>query len=181
MMSSLAHATGLLGAILALLHLPMLAMPSLARKCIERFARNPWAARALTAVAVIWATRLLLATPMGRFDVYKPIVYVLAPVSFLLIVRFMDELLAPRALGGILLLVPAPLLAMARWHPSSWRYVIIVLAYVMVVAGVMLVTGPYHFRKTMRPAAASNGVCRGYGAAGLSLGLALVLLALTVY
>ena len=52
---------------------------------------------------LLWSGKLLYEAPLGRFDQYKPLIYVIVPVSIVLVGVFADELLAPRALGGALL------------------------------------------------------------------------------
>ena len=34
----------------------------------------------------------------------------------------------------------------ARWHDSSWRLVVVIVAYIMVILGIWLMLSPYKFR-----------------------------------
>jgi hypothetical protein len=145
------------------------------------FPRNRVAAWTLTAVDLVWVAALLLDTNLGRFEAYKPLTYVLAPVFFFLITFFMGELLAARALGGLFLLVPAPILDAARWHDSPWRLVMVVLAYALVVKGIALVLSPYLFRRGMQVWVRDPRLCRLLGSGGLLLAALLIVLAGTVY
>jgi len=180
-MSELAKAALILGAAMAVLHAPCVLAPGRSRAWIGKFPRNKRAAWVLTAVDLAWAAWLLIGTPLGRFEDLKPYVYVVAPVAFFLIVTFMDELLAARALGGLFLLIPAPLLAVARWHESHLRIVVLLLAYAMAVAGVALVMGPYHFRAVAERVTDSDGHCRRWGIAGVAVGVGVILLGVTLY
>lgn len=180
-MSSLAVAALILGGAMVVVHAPGLFAPGLTRTWLAAFPRNRWAGWLLTAIALAWSAWLVMDMPLGRFDVYKVWLYGLGPVVFVLIVWLMDELLAARALGGVLLLVPSPLLDAARPHESDWRLVVVVLAYGLVLAGITLVLCPYMFRKTVALWSRSPAACRIWGGAGLALGLIVMALALAVY
>lgn len=169
------------GAAIAAASLPCVANPAGALEAIRRFPRSRQPAWVLTAAALAWSAWLLFHMPMEQFENLKPLLYVLTPISFVLIVLFVDDLLAARALGGLLALAPAPLLDAARWHASGWRFVVVILAYTMAVAGMTLILSPYYFRKFMAGAASSTAACRWLGAAGLALGLGLVVLGWLVY
>ncbi len=150
-------------------------------KWVKAFPRSVWPGRALVAVDMIWVAWLLIDMHFGSFEYLEKWIYPACPVAIILICVFVDELLAPRALGGLLLLLPAPILVAARWHPSAWRYVMIVLAYAVSIKGILLVLAPYRFRKWMewfvkRPSSAKHACY-----AVLVLGLFLVGLAFTVY
>jgi len=180
-MTDLARLTTIVGVGLAAIHVPCVLIPARARVWIERFPRGRWPAWLLTAADLAWAVYLLFNAPLGRFESVKPSLYVLGPVAFFLVVTFVDELLAPRALGGLFLLIPAPLLAAARWHESGFRYVVIIFAYVLVVEGVILVLSPYQFRKITAVWIRSNAGCRALGVIWLAVGSFLVLMGATVY
>ncbi len=119
--------------------------------------------------------------PLGRFDVFKPYLGVLTPVAIALVGWAMDDLLAARALGAVLLLAPAPILDAARWHPSPWRLVVTVLAYAMAVKGAVLVMSPHLFRAWSARCLPRDAACRICGALALGAAAALVALAALAY
>ena len=180
-MSELAVAALILGGAIAIVHAPGLLAPERAKTWLAAFPRNKWAGWLLTAIALGWSAWLVMQMPLGRFDSYKPLLYGIGPVVFALIVWLMDELLAVRALGGLFLLIPSPLLDASRPHDSDWRLVVVVLAYGFVMVGIVLVLCPYMFRKTVAVGSRSPAACRVWGGAGLILGLVVMALALTVY
>jgi hypothetical protein len=169
------------GAALLALAVPLLGAPARVRTWAERFPRNAWAARILTAGCVIWAAWLLSEMPMGPLDAYKRLLYVLAPLTYWLVVVYLDELLAARALGGLLMLFPAPMLGAARWHPSAARLVIVVLAYVLAVAGAALMLAPFRLRRWTSALARTDAGCRVAGGVAAGLGLLCLVLGLTVF
>lgn len=157
------------------------AVPGGARRALARFPRHRASAWVLTTVALLWSGHLLYHGPLGFLEPYRDWLYALVPVSIVLVGVYVDELLAPRALGGLLILLPSPLLAAARWHPSGWRYVMIVIAYAMVLKGAALVVAPYLFRKCVERALPTDGHARRWGVVSLALGAGLAVLGLAVY
>ena len=178
---TLAQASYLIGGVLIAVNAPALMVPATFRKGIEAFPRNSWMGWGLTAVALTWVAWVILHAPLGRFEPLKPYVYLAAPISFILIVLFLDELLAPRALGGLLLLLGNPVLNVARWHESGLRLVVTTLVYVWVVGGMILVLSPYRFRQAGSFCCKTNERCRVIGTVGLLVGATLVFLSLKVY
>lgn len=180
-MTILAKIALALGLIMAGMYLPMVIVPRKALGWARKFPRNRLAGWLFTAVAVLWSARLLFDIPLGFFDDYKSLLYILAPVLFILVVLCMDELLAARALGAVLVLVPTPILEAARWHESQFRYVMIVVAYIMAIKGMILLFSPYKFRKSIERFIKTERVCRIYGAIGLLLACSIIALAVFVY
>lgn len=170
------------GAVCVLGHLALLGAPAATRRALAVFPRNAWFGRTLAVVAFAWSTRLVMDMPLGFVEPYKSWLYVVAPLVYLLVILLMDELLAARALGGLLLLVAEPVLAAARMPGlSAWRLVIVALAYVWIIAGMALVLGPYWFRKTVETTCRTDARCRLTGGVGLGLGILMVVLGLTVF
>lgn len=180
-MIELSQAALLAGLVLAIPGLLCTVFPAWTRKHIREFPRCRIAAGCLTAVDIVWSAWLLNRTPLGPLTPLKSWLVVLAPVAFLLVFFFMDELLAARALGGLFLLTAAPLLDAARWHPSPFRYAVTVLAYGLAVKGMLLVLSPYLFRQSSERFMQTNRRCRQGGTAVLAVAGLLVALALTVY
>jgi len=170
-----------LAAALAALSAPCVLYPAQALDAIRRFPRNRPLGWVLAAVALLWSAWLVFHMSMESFDKYKPLLYVLTPLAFVLVVLFVDDLLAARAFGGLLALIPAPMLDAAQWHESPWRFVVVVLAYVMALAGMALILSPYHLRKFMERFAGSPATCFRLGSAGCALAAALLLLGLLAY
>jgi len=112
-------------------------------------ARHHRLAAVLAAVNLIWVTALLHDMAWSRFEPLKPLLFVLAPVAWFAIIRYMDELLAPRMIGGFILLLATPVLDAARWNPSVWRLVVVSLVYVAIVWGMVLVLSPFRYRHTV--------------------------------
>lgn len=181
MMSELTIWTLGLAVVLLACHGYCAALPHAARKAMAAFPRDRWAGRILATVALLWAAWLVYQTPIGRFEYLKPWLYVVTPITIGLTLVWMQELLAARALGGLLLLYPAPILFWARLHDSQLSLVMTVVAYSMVIKGIALVLSPYWFRKAVERVMVSNRACRIIGSIGVMFDLLLVVLAVAVY
>ncbi len=139
------HAAGLIaGVVLALLSLAALVLP--VRDFLPRFPRSRLAGAVLLTIDLLWSFWLLATMEMGEFSSFRrPLLFIL-PVGFILVLRFVDEFLAVRALGILCLLAAEPLLDAAFLRPEMSRLLVTVLAYVMIVKGLLWVTMPYLLR-----------------------------------
>jgi hypothetical protein len=180
-MSELATISVTLGGVLLALYGAMAVRPRQACDWMVRFPRHRLTGSILAVLALLWSAKLLNEMPMESLDKYKPLLWILTPVSIFLVLQFMEELLAPRALGGLLALVPVPLLDAARFHPSPWSLVIVVLAYAMAIKGMALLLSPYLFRKWAAFALSTPGRVRTAGICGVALAAGLMALGLLVY
>ncbi len=180
-MSLLATYAILMGIILAPLYAVMVLAPGLAMRGLRSFPRSRVMGGVLSVIGFAWAGWLMHQTPMGRFEQYRYLLYALLPLICILINILNSELLAPRALGGIMMLVPAPLLSAARWHPSPWRYLVIVMAYILVIKGVALILSPYIFRRGGERIVKTEALCRAWGGFGMAVAILLIVLGITVY
>jgi len=141
----------------------MLAFPAAVRRGLDAFPRSKAPGWILTAIGVFWVSWVVYHASLGRFDVLKPAVPVGAVVLFGAMVLFLDELLAPRALGGLLLLLANPMLMGVRWADSAWRYGVVLIAYAWVIAGCALMLHPWLFRRMTERFLGSADVLRRMG------------------
>lgn len=150
------------------------AYPGMFRGWLGAFPRSKVAGWILTAVDLAWVGWLLKTNSLGGYEYLKPLTYGALPVLFFLSVFLMDDLLAARALGGLLMLLPGPLLEAARFHESSWRLILVGVAYVMAIEGMALMLSPYLMRKTTESLLGTDGRCRAWGAIAGVLSIVLV-------
>ncbi len=120
--------------------------PVALRAALTAFPRSKWPGWILTALCVAWVSWVVYHAALGRFEGVKPVIPVLAVVVFAAIVGFLDELLSPRALGGVLLLLADPVLDGIRWADSSWRFIPALIAYAWVIIGCAWMLHPWLFR-----------------------------------
>lgn len=159
----------------------MLVAPDVAMNIALKFPRSRLPAWILSAIDLVWSAMLLWNMPIGKLDMYKPLLYILTPLVFVMTVLIMDELLAPRALGGFFLLIASPILTVARLHNSPWRVVVPAITYLVIIAGMVLVMNPYYFRKSTIFLLHSKVRRIFIGISGLAVACVLTVLSLTVY
>lgn len=170
-----------IGVAYLVLHAPLVLAPAVTRRLCDRFPRDRYAGAVLAAIALAWSAWEVNDMPLGFVDAYKSSLWVVTPVVYVLVLAFMNELLAVRALGGLLLLCASPVLDVQRMHPSYWTWVIAALAYLWVVAGVIFVLSPYRFRHAVERFCVTDVLCRILGAAGMGVGVLLLVLGFTVF
>lgn len=160
----------------------MLALwPGVAADVVRAFPRHVWAGRILAAADILWAAWLVLTMGSTWIDAHRAIVYAAVPVIYILVIAFIDDLLAARALGGLLLLVPLPILESAFTHPASSRLVMTTFAYLLVVLGLVLVWSPFKLRQWTERWINQASMASAVGGAGLLLGAVMLFLAWRVY
>ena len=141
------HTAGLIaGALLVLISLPGFITPLSAQSWLKRLPRSRVAGIALLTIVLIWSFWLLATMEMGEFSSFRRPLLIVLPIGYLLVIRFVEEFLAARALGILCLLAAEPLLEAAFFRYETTRLFLTVLAYLMIVAGLFWVTMPYVLR-----------------------------------
>ena len=97
-------------------------------------------------LVLIWAFWLLATMEMGEFSSFRKPLLIVLPIGYLLVIRFVEEFLAVRALGILCLLAAEPLLEAAFFRHETSRLFLTVLAYLLIIAGLFWVTMPYLMR-----------------------------------
>ena len=113
---------------------------------LKAFPRNyPWAVILLT-IDFIWGMMCLANMDMGEFYTMRPWFLYLVPVGFVLVLVFVKEFLAVRALGALLLLVGGAVLEAAFLKPQMSRLLLPIIAYAWIIAGLYFVGMPFLMR-----------------------------------
>jgi hypothetical protein len=133
------------GAFLILISLPGLVNPDFI-SVVQRFPRSSVAGVVLLTICLVWTLWLLATIQMGEFSAFRRPLLIALPIGYALVLRFVGEFLAVRALGILCLLAAEPLLdaAFLRYEPS--RLLVTVLAYLLILAGLFWVAIPYVLR-----------------------------------
>ena len=134
-----------------------LAAPETAKGALKAFPRNRWAGWVLAAVACAWAGWIVWGAELGAFQFMHGWVPLLAAVLFAACVWALEELLAARMLGGLMLLAADPVLDGIRWAGGAWEYVMAAVAYGVVVAGALWLLHPWRFRTWAEKLGATPG------------------------
>ena len=134
------------GLFLLLLGLANLILAGPIRTAAPKLPRSMSVGVALFSLALLWSFWLLATMEMGEFSSFRrPLLFIL-PVGFVLVILFVKEFLAARALGILCLLAAEPLLEAAFLRYETSRLLVVVFAYIMIVAGLFWVTMPYLLR-----------------------------------
>lgn len=174
------HTVGLVaGLVLAFLSVAALFLP--ARDFLPRLPRSRPVGAALLTIDLIWSVWLLATMEMGEFSGFRRPLLIILPVGFLLVLRFVDEFLAVRALGILCLLAAEPLLDAAFLRPEASRLLVTVLAYLMIVAGLIWVTMPYLLRDQIDWGIQNPARWRLLSGIGLAFGAAILVCAVVAY
>ena len=168
------------GAFLILMSLPGLFKPDLANVA-QRFPRSHIAGVVLLTISLIWTFWLLATIQMGEFAGFRRPLLIALPIGYVLVLRFVEEFLAVRALGILCLLAAEPLLDAAFLRYETSRLLVTVFAYLLVVAGLFWVTMPYLLRDQINWSARSAFRWRFLHAIAFVYGGVILTLAVTQY
>jgi len=158
-----------------------LASPRSAEKTWRALPRSVWPGRVLSAVCILWAALWLCVMPLGPLSVIRDLLWILIPIAIASVCVFTPDLLTCRAIGGLLVLIPTPMLSSAAWHPSPFRYVVIVYAYAMIVAGMYYIALPWLLRDHINWSLDKPVRSKTIALAAVILGGFITVLSLTVF
>ena len=180
------------GVFLLLIGLPGLIKPDLTRGFAQRLPRSNLAGIILLTVDLVWCLWLLglfrflgwsssFPMEMGEFSGFRVPLLVVLPIGYLLVLVFVDEFLAVRALGILFLLAAEPLLDAAFFRNETSRLLLTVFAYLLIVAGLFWVTMPYLLRDQINWSARTPARWRLTHALALIYGAAILTCAVMRY
>ena len=116
------------------------------QRWLKKFPRSREAGVVLTLLVSAWAFWLVSSMDLGEFSKYRTHLEILIPAACVLSLKFVDEFLAVRALGILLLLLVEPVLEVTFLKPGIGRLLLAFLAYVWVFLGLFWVGMPYLLR-----------------------------------
>lgn len=178
---SLQTAGCIAGVFLLLIGLPGLIKPDFSRSFAQRLPRSRGAGITLLTIDLAWSFWLLATMEMGEFSSFRrPLLFIL-PIGFILVLIFVDEFLAVRALGILFLLAAEPLLDAAFFRSETSRLLVTVFAYLLIVAGLFWVTMPYLLRDQINWSARTPARWRLTHALALLYGAAILACAVMRY
>ena len=143
---SLQTAGILAGIFLLLVSVPNVLLPEVARRWMRSLPRSQVAGAVLLTLALVWSFWLLATMEMGEFSAFRKPLLIALPIGYFLVLRFVNEFLAVRALGILFLLAGEPLLEAAFLRYENSRLLVTVFAYILIVKGLFWVTMPYLMR-----------------------------------
>jgi len=140
----------LVGIALILSHVVALVRSQSIRKWLLAFPRSRFMGVSLLSGAAIWSFLLVLEMDLGEFTSYRNLFLIIIPVAAFLTIRYVEEFLAVRATGMLLLLAAEPVLESAFLRQEKSRLLLVVLAYAWTIFGMFWVGMPYLMRDQIR-------------------------------
>ncbi len=181
---SLSSAGYVLAAFIIITHLWMVLKPASAMTYFKGFSRNYGIGRILMGIGMAWFWLLIIpdkfffkspiAMDLQDFNSLKTIMALAVPLVAYLIITECKEFLAVRGLGLCLLMAGAPLLAAAWQEPHTFKLLIPLYAYAMIIKGLLMVGMPYMTRDLINWATSSAGRFKILSLAGLAYGVAIL-------
>lgn len=157
-----------------------LVRPELTKKIYHKFSRDVWTGRILSMIAWIWAAIAVLRMGLDFLAPFQTVIVFLGIVCIPLTWFWLENLLPCRAFGGLLTLIPYELLHVARIHPSPWRLALVILAYVMIVWGMILILYPWKMRELLDWIISGGRKLRIYALSQILLGVFFLISGCTV-
>ena len=177
-----------LGVLLIIGHAFLLIKSDASQHFLRKFPRNQKLGQVLLGIGMFWFWLLIapenkgfirsLAMDMTEFNAAKPLLRLLLPVIYVLVAMSITEFLSVRAFGLLGLLAAQPLLDSAFLRDPSSRLLIPLWTYALITVSLFSVGMPYLFRDAIDWVIAKPARWKGFCAAGLLYGVAVVACAL---
>lgn len=171
----------LLGVALIGAHAFALVQGASVKPWLQALPRNNKAGAVILGVALIWSLIVVARMDLGEFHSMRTFILVALPVAYFLVVRYVDEFLAVRAIGTMCLLLACPVLGAAFLREPATRLLLPILAYAWILLGMFWVGMPYLLRDQIAWATASEGRWKGLCLAGIGYGALVLLCAILFY
>jgi hypothetical protein len=167
----------LVGLLLVATHGFALVKPAAVQGWLGRFPRSRFWGVVLLSAAAVWFFCLVAKMDLGEFTTWRQTVLILTPIAWFLTWKYVDEFLAVRSLGMLVLLGAEPLLEAAFLRPEASRLFLVAPVYVWVVFAMFWVGTPFTLRDQI--AWVTKSPARLRVAAGLGTAYGVLLLGLT--
>jgi hypothetical protein len=171
----------LLGLIVVLPNAYGVARPAALAAAARRFPRHTGVGTALMLAATGWFILNVSHESLSDFARLKEYFFILFAAVGIGSCIFVRDFLAVRGVAVVALLLAKLMVDAARWVDTEWRLVIVVWAYLLVVAGMWFTISPWRLRDLLEWANATEQRTRRLSGARLAFGLLVILLGLTVY
>jgi len=132
-------------------------------------------------IDLFWALLLVGGMDLGEFWKMRKWLFLLLPLSYALMIVYVDEFLTARAIGILLLLAACPLLDAAFLELPVSRLLLPVLAYIWILLGMFWVGMPYLMRDHVQWVSASDGRWKRLTLGGAAYGAVIIVCALVFW
>ena len=163
------------GALLILVHAYALLQPKTVRDFLVTLPRSRSAGLVLLLVVAVWSWLLTKSIDLGEFSNWRPKLLIFIPVATWLTWQYVEEFLAARCLGMLVLLAAEPLLEAAFLRPEMSRLFLVTLVYAWVSFALFWIGMPYTLRDQIAWVTKSDGRWKAAALAGIGYGAILII------
>ena len=151
------------------------------QKFAQRFPRNTPLGCLFMLIATAWFLYNLSQEQIADFTNFKHALYVLFAAVGIGSCIFVQDFLAVRGLSVLFLLAAKTMCDTARLFESDWRLVVIIWAYLWIIAGMWFTISPWRMRDFIEWATATAGRTRAWSAFRAAAAILLLALGFTVF
>ena len=155
-------------------HLPPAIVPERAGPILKSLPRNYPLGVVLMLLATLWFVILTGLMDLGEISNLRVQLMTIWAIAGVMVVIFVPSFLAARGLGCLLLLAATIVLDAAFLVQTPWRYVMTILAYWWVFAGMALVYSPHYWRDAIGYVTATPQRLRSLSWPGVAFGAVLI-------
>ncbi len=170
-----------LGLLVALVNLAGLLMPAPVTAFARKFPRNTAIGYVLMLIGTLWFLYNVSIESLADFESMKKFLFGLFVAIAIGTCIFVKDFLAVRGLAIVMLLLGKLIVDSARWVDSDWRLVMVVWAYLMIIAGMWLTVSPWRLRDAINYSTANEKRLRMLSAARLAFGVLVAILGFVVF
>jgi len=151
------------------------------REAVRKFPRSESIGYLLMLLGTVWFLWNLNQENISDFAAYKKVMLVAFGAVGVATCIYVRDFLAVRGLAVVFLLLAKLMVDSARWEGTEWRLVMVVWAYVLVVAGMWFTVSPWRMRDLLNWGTATENRIRVGCGLRLAFGLFVLALGLAVF
>jgi len=167
------------GLLLVVSHGLALMKPKVVKDWLRAFPRSPQTGLILLTAAGVWFFILVQVMDLGEFSNWRRTVLIGTPIAWYLTWKYVEEFLAVRALGMLVILAGEPLLEAAFLRPELSRLFLVTLVFIWIVFAMFWVGMPYTLRDQIAWLTRNEKRWQFAALAGVAYGVLLMILPLT--
>ncbi|MEO7319235.1 MAG: hypothetical protein ABIZ56_09630, partial [Chthoniobacteraceae bacterium] len=155
-------------------HAFALLRPKVTRDFLQKLPRSRAIGFVLLVIVAVWAWLLAANIDLGEFSDWRPKLKIFIPIVTVLTWFYVEEFLAARCLGMLVLLAAEPLLESAFLRPEMSRLFLVTLVYVWVSFALFWIGMPYTLRDQISWVSKTDGRWKAAAFAGIGYGAILL-------
>ncbi len=155
--------------------------PPAFKEWIRKLPRSVPIGCVLMLLATVWFVWNVQNESIADFENLKPFLCILFIVVGIGSCIFVKDFLGARGVAVMLLMLAKLMVDTARWHESTWRLVIVIWAYILVIIGVWFTISPWRMRDIIEWNTSDEKKTRALCSVRLLFGLLVLILGIVVF